>query len=178
VRAIAAAGVAVAALAAGAAMWWAGRPQPLVSPPAISGAALYATAFRDLDGKPQPLGQFQGRVLVLNYWATWCAPCREEMPAFERASRRWRDRGVAFVGVSQEAPEVVGRFAREIGVAYPLWIAGDEAGALARRLGNRVDGLPFTAIIGPDGSVRAAKVGPYTEAQLNEALASISANSP
>ena len=169
-RAIAAAGIAVAALAAGTALWWTGRPAPLVSAPTISGAALYATTFRSLEGQPQPLGQFQGRTLVLNFWATWCAPCREEMPAFERVARRWRGQGVAFVGVSQEAAETVRPFAREMGVTYPLWIAGDEAAALARRLGNRVDGLPFTAIIGPDGQVRTAKVGPYTEAELDAAL--------
>ena len=172
-RVIAAVGIAVAAAAAGAALWWTGRPEPLVAAPTISGAALYATTFRSLDGQPQPLGQFQGRTLVLNFWATWCAPCREEMPAFERVAQRWRGRGVAFVGVTQEAPEIVAPFARTVGVTYPLWIAGDEAPALARRLGNRVDGLPFTAIIGPDGRVRAAKVGPYTEAQLDSALSGL-----
>lgn len=165
-RAITAAGITAAAIAAGAALWWSARPAPLVAPPTISGAALYGTAFRGLDGKPQPLGQFQGETLVLNFWATWCAPCREEMPAFERLARRWKDRHVVFVGISQETPEQVRRFAGEVGVTYPLWVGGDEASALARRLGNRVDGLPFTAVVGPDGRVRGAKVGPYTENEL------------
>ena len=172
-RVLAAAGIVVAAAAAGAALWWTGRPEPLVAAPTISGAALYATTFRSLEGQPEPLGQFQGRTLVLNFWATWCAPCREEMPAFERVAQRWGSRGVAFVGVTQEAPEIVKPFAKTMGITYRLWTAGDEATALARRLGNRVDGLPFTAIVGSDGRVRAAKVGPYTEAQLESELSKL-----
>lgn len=170
-------GVATLAFAVGAASWWLGRPAPRVGPAAISGPALYATSFQDLAGRPQSLGQFQGRILVLNFWATWCAPCREEMPAFDRAARRWKDRGVAFVGVSQEQPEVIARFQRELGVAYPLWAGGEETAELGRRLGNRIDALPFTALIGPGGTVVAAKVGPYTEAELDAALAKIAGNS-
>lgn len=168
--------VAVLAFAAGAALWWLGRPAPRVGPAAISGAALYATSFRDLEGRPRSLGQFQGRVLVLNFWATWCAPCREEMPAFDRVARRWKDRGIAIVGVSQEAADTVIRFQREIGVTYPLWTGGDETAELARRLGNRIDALPFTAVVGPDGTVVAAKVGPYTEPELEAALIQVAAN--
>jgi thiol-disulfide isomerase/thioredoxin len=169
--------VAILAFAAGAALWWVGRPEPAVSPPSISTAALYAVSFHDLEGRPQALGQFQGRTLVLNFWATWCAPCREEMPAFDRLARRWTQRGVAFVGVTQEAPEVVARFERELRVAYPLWTGGDEAAEVATRLGNRIQALPFTAIIGPDGKVVAAKVGPYTEGELEKVLTGISAKS-
>jgi thiol-disulfide isomerase/thioredoxin len=169
------AGVGVAALGVGAALWWGGRPQSPVAPPAISGAALYSAAFRDAEGRRQPLGQFQGRVLVLNFWATWCAPCREEMPGFERLSRRWRDKGVAFVGVSNEAPAVVTRFAREIGITYALWTGGDETMELSRRLGNRLSVLPFTAVIAPSGSVLAAKVGAYREEELERVLARSSA---
>lgn len=170
-------GIAVLAFAAGGALWWVGRPMPPVAPPSISGAALYAASFRDLEGHPQPLGQFQGRTLVLNFWATWCAPCGEEMPAFDRVARRWKDRGVAFVGVSQETAQQVARFQREVVVAYPLWLAGDEATELGRRLGNRIQALPFTAIIGPGGTVLAAKVGPYTEPELEALLGKISSNS-
>ena len=163
------------ALGAGAALWWSGRPQSPVAPPAISGAALYSAAFRDAEGRTQALGQFQGRVLVLNFWATWCAPCREEMPGFERLSRRWRDKGVAFVGVSNETPEIVRRFAREIGITYPLWTGGDEAMELSRRLGNRLSVLPFTAVVGPSGNVVAAKVGAYREQELQQVLEASSA---
>jgi peroxiredoxin len=97
------------------------------------------------------------------------------MPGFERLSRRWRDKGVAFVGVSNETPEIVGRFAREIGITYPLWTGGDEAMELSRRLGNRLSVLPFTAVVGPSGNVVAAKVGAYREQELQQVLEASSA---
>ncbi|HET7403526.1 MAG TPA: TlpA disulfide reductase family protein, partial [Usitatibacter sp.] len=108
--------VAALAFAAGTMLWWMGRPPrpmpesavPAPTAPTISGAALYAAAFRDARGHAQSLGQFQGRPLVLNFWATWCGPCREEMPAFVRLNREFAGR-VAFVGLSSEAPEVVER---------------------------------------------------------------------
>ena len=172
-----AAAAAGAALAAGTALWWAGRPAPMVSAPTISGAALYGATFHDAQGRGQPLGQFQGKTLVLNFWATWCAPCREEMPAFNRVAARWRDRGVAVVGISDESPEAIEAFGRKLGIGYPLWSGGETAGELSRRLGNHMAVLPFTALIDASGQVRAAKVGAYTERELDDAIAAISAQS-
>lgn len=166
------AGVALLAALAGTALWLGERstlPTPK-APEAIAPTALYAATFRDGAGQSQSLGQYQGRLLVLNFWATWCAPCREEMPAFSRLSQRWAGRGVQFVGLSSEAPEVVARFAREVPVAYPLW-TGDEADPLGRRLGNRLGVLPYTAILDPSGKVLEVRVGPYTEAELDGRLA-------
>ena len=164
------------AFAAGASLWWLMRPAPpeppaASAPVAIAPAALYAASFAGPDGQPQALGQFQGQVLVLNFWATWCGPCREEMPAFNRAQARWKDRGVRFVGVSAEQRDQVARFAASLGIAYPLWTGGDDVGELSRRLGNRLGVLPHTAFIGPAGEVLETRVGPYTEAQLEQRLA-------
>ena len=169
--------IALGALAAGSALWWLGRPAPAVSPPTISGAALYGTTFRDAQGATQPLGQFQGKTLVLNFWATWCAPCREEMPAFNRVAERWRTRGVAVVGISDEPPEVIDAFGRKLGITYPLWSGGEAAGELSRRLGNGMAVLPFTALIDARGKVRAAKVGPYSENELDAAILEIAGKS-
>lgn len=165
--------VALAAFAVGGLAWWWTRPLPAVSEPAIAGAALYAASFRDSSGQPRSLGELQGKVLVLNFWATWCAPCREEMPAFERAHRRWREKGVAFVGISDEPPELLARFGRELGITYALWSGGEAAGELSRRLGNRLAVLPFTALVDPRGRVVGAKVGPYTERELEKVLADL-----
>ena len=170
--------IALGALAAGTALWWLGRPAPTVSPPTISGAALYGATFRDAEGTTQPLGQFQGKTLVLNFWATWCAPCREEMPAFNRVAERWRDRGVAVVGISDEPPDVIGAFGRKLGITYALWSGGETAGELSRRLGNVMAVLPFTALVDASGRVRAAKVGPYSEKELEAAIAEISGKTP
>jgi thiol-disulfide isomerase/thioredoxin len=162
--------VAVAAVAAGAGLWWAERPVPRTGPVTISTAALYAAPFTDATGRTQTLGQFQGRAVVLNFWATWCAPCREEMPAFVRLHHRWKDRQVAFVGLSNEPPERVAGFAAELGIDYPLWTGGAQADELGRRLGNIMGVLPFTVLLDTSGRVVEAKVGPYSEAELEEKL--------
>lgn len=168
--------VGVLAIAAGAALWFALRPAPGGGEaPRIAPVALYAATFTGADGRPQALGQFQGRLLVLNFWATWCAPCREEMPGFERVHARWKGRGVDFVGISAEEPAKVARFAADLGVTYALWTGGDEVGELSKRLGNRLGVLPHTALIGPAGEILETRVGPYTESQLQERLETFSA---
>ena len=119
--------VGLLALAAGAALWLGGRggPREAAGPPSIAPAALYAASFQDDAGVRQPLGQFQGRLLVLNFWATWCGPCREEMPGFARLHARWKEKGVQFLGVSAEERERVARFGRELSIPYPLWTGGN-----------------------------------------------------
>lgn len=165
-------GIGLLALAAGTALWLFSRPpsQTDSQPSQISPSALFAASFSDAQGRPQALGQFQGRLVILNFWATWCAPCREEMPAFNRVQSRWKDRGVQFVGVSAEEPEKVARFARELGINYPLWTGGGDVSELSRRLGNRLGVLPHTVIIGPDGHILESRVGPYTERDLEQRL--------
>jgi thiol-disulfide isomerase/thioredoxin len=165
--------VATGAVAAGAGLYLLtpGTPSS-VEPRAaeVAPAALYAATFRDAGGEPQALGRYAGRPMVLNFWATWCAPCREEMPAFTRLQRRWGDR-VQFVGLAQDDPGKVRDFAASLGINYPLWTGGDEVGALSRRLGNAAQVLPFTVLVAPDGRVVQQKVGAYKEPELDAALA-------
>ena len=164
--------VGLAAMAAGTALWLTGRPGlPATGPVSIAPAALYAASFQDEAGQRQPLGQYQGRLLVLNFWATWCGPCKEEMPGFARLQGRWKDKGVQFVGVSAEEPGRVARFGRDLSINYPLWTGGDEVGELSRRLGNHMGILPHTAIIGPQGEVLEVRAGTYTESELERRLA-------
>ena len=162
--------VGVAAFATGGVLWLATHrttPDPArLEAPAISGAALYAASFRDAEGRQQPLGRFQDRWLVVNFWATWCGPCREEMPTFSRLQREWGARGVQFVGLSSEAPELALSYGREQSISYPLWTGGPEVMELSRRLGNVSGVLPHSAVIAPGGRVVAGKVGAYSETEL------------
>jgi thiol-disulfide isomerase/thioredoxin len=165
---------ALAALA-GTALWLAARPAtPAAAEMPVAPAALMAATFTDLDGRKRALGEFQGKVVVLNFWATWCAPCREEMPGFDRLQARWQDR-VRFVGVSAEDPAKVAPFARSLGIRYPLWTGGDEVAELSRRLGNIQGVLPHTVVLDPLGQVVAARVGAYPEGVLDEKLRQIAA---
>jgi thiol-disulfide isomerase/thioredoxin len=168
------AAIALLALLAGASVWLANEPPPptpSASPANVDPAALYAATFRDRAGLPQPLGRYQGKVLVLNFWATWCAPCREEMPAFARLRSRWAARNVEFVGLANDDPAKVERFARGLGITFPLLTGGAEVDELARRLGDAQGLLPFTVVLDPGGAVLMQKVGAYTEAALESELA-------
>lgn len=163
--------VALLAFVAGAALWLgSGRPDP-VSASEVAPATLYAATFLDAEGRPQALGRYQGKILVLNFWATWCAPCRQEMPAFSKLQKQWKGRGVQFVGIANDDPRHVSRFGKELGIEYPLLTGGEEVNLLSKRLGNRTAVLPHTVIFDRDGRVLEEQVGPYSEAILGEKLA-------
>ena len=168
--------VGVLAALAGAALWLAARPASQTVTIEAAPAAIWAASFRDPEGRPRALGEFQGRIVVLNFWATWCGPCRDEMPAFERLHQRWQSRGARFVGLSAESSDASSRFGRELGITYPLWTGGEQVPALSRRLGNEAGGLPHTVLIGRDGAVIEQRVGPYTESELERRLVAITAN--
>ncbi len=163
------AAIALAAFAAGAAAWWIFEKPPS-APQAIAPAALWAVTLADTDGRPQSLGQFRGRVVVANFWATWCAPCREEMPMLVRAQARWAPRGVQVIGLAADTPEAVARFGRELGVNYPLLVGKAEVDEIGRRLGNGQGVLPYTVVLDGNGLVLATKVGAYSGAELDAVL--------
>jgi thiol-disulfide isomerase/thioredoxin len=106
----------------------------------------------DLDGKEQALGQWKGKVLIVNFWATWCVPCREEMPEFVKLQKEFGDRGVQFVGIAVDDPAKVRQFAAELGLNYPALIGGYGAIELSKSLGNRVGALPYT-LVRPPGTI-------------------------
>jgi thiol-disulfide isomerase/thioredoxin len=170
-------GIGLLALLGGLSLWLAGRG---AAPPAIpsgpvdaSPAAILAARFADADGKPATLAQFPGKVLVVNFWATWCTPCREEMPGFVKLQSRWQGRGVQFVGLAQDEPAKVAAFGRELAINYPLWIGGAEVMDLSRRLGNRLGVLPHTVLLDDQGRVLESRIGMYSEADLNSRLSAI-----
>jgi len=160
--------LAVAALAAGA--WFAQTryaPQA-VTPQAIS--ALWSLQFADLRGQAQPLSQWRGKVLVLNFWASWCAPCREEMPDFDALRRQYQDRGVEFVGIAIDNEKNVTQFLQTMPVSYPILIGEGAALALARQLGNTSGALPYTLVIDSGGNIALSHLGLLPRERLDKVL--------
>lgn len=140
------------------------------TPTADAAARLWALKLPDGQGKEQPLAQWRGQVLVVNFWATWCPPCREETPEFARISGEYAAKGVQFVGISLDPAEKVVEFQREFQVPYPLLIGNLEQMELTGDLGNRARALPFTLVLGRDGQVGYVRVGRLPGRELEEAL--------
>lgn len=170
---------AVAALAlgavalSGAAAWWVGGrfdPDSDQRVLARDGASLLSQTFPTADGTPYPLSTLRGKVAVVNFWATWCAPCREEMPAFSRLNDQFSSNGVQFVGIGIDSADKVGQFAKEFAVSYPLVVGNVTAIDLSRDFGNSVQALPFTVVLDRDGRVAATRLGRYDEADLSSTL--------
>jgi thiol-disulfide isomerase/thioredoxin len=163
-RAFLFAGVAVAAAAAGAGIQvWRTRGGAADD----AAAALLALRLPDLGGAGQDLGQWRGKVLVVNFWATWCAPCREEIPIFVRLQEKYRDRGLQFVGIAIDEPAPVGAFVREFGVNYPVLVGNLQTVEISRKAGNRAGGLPFTLVLDRQGAIARTALGGLKEDQLD-----------
>jgi thiol-disulfide isomerase/thioredoxin len=136
-------------------------------------SALLALSLPDLDGTPQSLTQWRGKVMVVNFWATWCGPCREEMPEFVRAQREFGPKGLQFVGIAVDQHDKVAQFAKEFDLNYPALIGGYEAMDVAKPLGNRLAGLPFTVVLDRQGRIVHTQLGPLKPALLRSIVADL-----
>ena len=158
----------LAAMAAG--LW---LYQSVLAPARATAAALVtlqSRSFSDLTDTNRTLLDWQGKVRVVNFWATWCEPCREEIPALQRVQAKFAESGLETIGISIDHADKVQQFARNMAITYPLLLGDASLIDLARALGNRAGGLPFTLVIDAQGKLLASKLGGITEAQLTEIL--------
>lgn len=130
--------------------------------------ALLKVTLSDLDGKPQPFAQWEGKVRVINYWATWCPPCIEEMPMFSRLQAAYAARGVQFIGIGMDEVEKMQSFARKTPVGYPLLVGVTRP---SENPGLTVRGMPYTVVLDRDGKVAFSLYGAVKEADLAPLLA-------
>ena len=140
-----------------------------MDPPAVVERMLKAQVT-DVEGATRSLEQWRGRVLVVNYWATWCAPCREEIPVFVRLQERYGSRGLQFVGIAMDQPDKVAEFAREFQINYPLLLGGVETIELLRQVGNRAGVLPYTVVIDRKGNLVSREPGGLKEARIESLI--------
>jgi thiol-disulfide isomerase/thioredoxin len=134
---------------------------------------IFELVLADLKGQPQALGQWRGKVLIVNYWATWCLPCREEMPGFSRLQDKYRDKGVQFVGISIDTADKIVEFQKTTPVTYPLLIGDMTVMENSAKLGNSRQALPFTAVFDREGRLVATKLGRLAEPELDRQLAEL-----
>jgi thiol-disulfide isomerase/thioredoxin len=137
-------------------------------PEAVS--ALTVAQFKNLSGQAGSLEQWRGRVLVVNFWASWCPPCLEEIPGLVRIHREMAPKGLQIVGIAVDSADNARLSAAQLGVNYPVLVAGMEAIDLTRRLGNRAGALPYTLILDRNGKVIAMHLGLISEAELTRII--------
>jgi thiol-disulfide isomerase/thioredoxin len=132
--------------------------------------ALLSAPLADLSGKPQTLSQLSGKVLVVNFWATWCAPCREEIPVLIKTRKKYASKNLEIAGIGIDNASKMQDFALEMKIEYPLLVGGMESMSLSKELGNRAEVLPFTVVLDRSGRIAYARAGALTESSLEAIL--------
>lgn len=156
-----------AALLAGM-MFSAQKQQVITSPPESSVALerLMALKLPDLEGRETSIAAWQGKILVINFWASWCGPCKEEMPAFSRVQESRGGQNVQFVGIAVDSADNVRAFVKEYPVSYPILLGGHTLLERSKELGNKYMGLPYTLVLDSKGRIQARKLGGIKEEEL------------
>ncbi|URX64302.1 TlpA family protein disulfide reductase [Luteibacter anthropi] len=168
--------IVVLAVVAAAAGFWTEHRRLNPSPPegvtvAVEGDIPRDVVFLTPDGKARPLSDWRGQKVLINFWATWCAPCRREMPLLSEAYPRYRGHNVAVIGAAEDTADAVRAYIAERPVSYPVVIAGSDSPGGSLSFGNTRRVLPYSVLIGEDGRILRRKIGTFSPAELDEWLA-------
>jgi thiol-disulfide isomerase/thioredoxin len=129
-------------------------------------SVIYATSFPDLTGKQQPIAQWSQRLLIINFWASWCAPCLEEVPLLVRMQQKYQGRGLQIIGIAADSQLNSAKFTQKLAINYPILPDESRAIAFSKRAGNRLGLLPFSVVLGADGQIVMTKLGVFSEPEL------------
>jgi thiol-disulfide isomerase/thioredoxin len=129
-------------------------------------SVVYATSFPDLAGVQQPIAQWSQRLLIINFWASWCAPCIEEVPLLVRMQKKYQDRGLQIIGIAADSQLNAAKFAQKLEINYPTLPDESRAIEFSKRVGNRLALLPFSIVVGADGQIVMTKLGVFSDQEL------------
>jgi len=160
----------VAALALAAGLYF-GIEQRTGAPDPASVSALTSANLPDLAGDRASLERWRGKVIVVNFWASWCPPCREEIPGLIRIQQKFAANGLQVVGIAVDSVDKSRQAASEMKISYPVLVAEVQIIEVTRRLGNRAGGLPFTVVLDREGRLVTTHLGLLTETQLERLVA-------
>jgi peroxiredoxin len=151
-----------------------GRIQPAAATAAeLLGQRRPDFTLADVTGQAVSADRFDGRVLLVNFWATWCAPCVEEMPMLSQLQRDYAARGFSVVGIALDEPLRAREFAEELGIDYPLLFGLADAMVVGRRYGNNTGMLPYSVLVDASGIIRWTRLGLLDRSQVEIQLASV-----
>lgn len=137
---------------------------------ADSAEPLFAATLSDLDDKPVGMSAYKGKPLIVNFWARWCGPCRDEIPELIKVRSKYKGRGLEVIGIAiEDKTEAVRDFAKAYEMDYPILLAKDKGLPLMQALGNARSGLPFTAVIDRKGNIVSKKLGVMRKPDLEAA---------
>jgi thiol-disulfide isomerase/thioredoxin len=140
----------------------------LASDPSIK--AFFANPWQTPDGKPANSENWRGKVLVVNFWASWCPPCVEEMPALDRIAQEYASKNILIVGIGIDSPSNIREFLQKTPVSYPIVLGGLEGSNLSKQMGNTQGALPYTVVINSKGKSIYTKLGKISEEELKKAI--------
>ena len=142
-------------------------------PSGADAEAFFTQSFDDLDGRAEAMSRWRGQVVLVNFWATWCAPCVEEMPLLQSIQDDYRARGVSVVGLGIDAPSALRQFRDQHHLSLPLYAAGAAGSDLGRALGNPAGALPYTVLVDRNGRIVASRLGQLKAADLRRWLETV-----
>jgi len=132
----------------------------------IIGTTRPAFELADLEGKLRNIDEWNGKVVLVNFWATWCPPCKKEMPGFIELHEKYKSQGFEVIGIALDDKESVQNFVDTIGVNYTIMPADYKGLTLSRDYGNHIGALPYSVFIDRDGKIIASKAGEVTKKQV------------
>ena len=125
-------------------------------------------SFPDVNDRMLALSAWRGKVLVINFWATWCAPCLQEIPEFMKLQAEYQAQGLQFIGVAIDEKQPVQEYLQRIAINYPVMLAGDAGITLSQELGNIINAVPFTLIVNQAGQIVFRQPGELSNARILE----------
>jgi thiol-disulfide isomerase/thioredoxin len=160
----------MAAMFAGAAGIFVQQLLHSAPPPVAVDAGLLNTPLPDLSGQPHTLAEWQGKILIINFWATWCPPCLKEIPEFIALQNEYADKNVQFIGIAVDEKQAVLDYNASAKINYPILIAGDAGIEMSKAWGNVISSIPFTVVLNSQGQIIYRQLGEINRQELLEII--------
>ena len=159
-----------AAIIAGTAGFYLRHSLSASSTEIVSAGTLLDTSLSDLTDKPHKLTEWQGKILIINFWATWCPPCLSEIPEFITLQKQYADKNVQFIGIAIDEKQAVLDYNVTAKINYPILIAGDTGIEMSKAWGNAIESVPFTVIVNSQGQIIHRQLGELSREKLLEVI--------